>query len=268
LAEVPSRLLLRILGCIVTEVNRGVSPPDAMTGYELEQAFKALDERADVSDDEIANREYALLPLLEHQERPLKLHGLMARNPDFFHQIVRDVYRGDHEEPSDGDDLAQARWRQAYSLLSNFSVVPGFDSDVPEEARLSSWVSRVRELGQQTSRAEVTESTIGRVLAHAPTDDLDGGWPHRFVRNEIERSNCETLERGMQIERFNMRGVTTRGMFDGGAQERDLARDNRENAAKAAAWPRTAAMLRAIADNWDGNAEREDIEARKRRLQS
>jgi hypothetical protein len=72
----------------------------------------------------------------------------------------------------------------------------------------------------------------------------------------------------LQIERFNMRGVTTRGVFDGGEQERDLARENRENAVKATAWPRTSAMLRAIAEGWDRDAEREDLEARKRRLRS
>lgn len=268
LVELPSRLILRTLDGIVSELNRGASIPDAMIEYELEQTFKGLDDRADVSDVDIASREYALLPLVEHQERRLKLHGLMVRDPDLFHQILRDVYRGDDEEPAEGDKLQRDRWRQAYALLSRFSAVPGFDNDLPDREQLSSWVNRVRELGQQTSRGDVTESTIGRVLAHAPADDLDGGWPHRFVRDEIERSNNDSLEHGLQIERFNMRGATTRGLFDGGVKERELARENRENAAKATAWPRTAAMLGAIADSWEREAEREDLEARKNRLRS
>lgn len=65
-----------------------------------------------------------------------------------------------------------------------------------------------------------------------------------------------------------MRGVTMRGLYNGGAQERELVIENREHAAKAAAWPRTAALLTAIADYWDRDAEREDVEANKRRLRS
>jgi hypothetical protein len=41
----------------------------------------------------------------------------------------------------------------------------------------------------------------------------------------------------------NMRCVTTRGVFEGGAQERELARENRDNAAKAAADRRPGTLL-------------------------
>lgn len=268
LAEIPSDRLLAILAGIVPELNSGAATPDNMIGYELEKAFGALDSRDDVTVNQIASLEYGLLPLLEHQERSLRIYDLMASDPEMFHQILRDVYRADDEEPGDSNDQDRARWRQAYALLTGFSTIPGRSGETLDAASLRAWVNRVRELGVETRRVEITESAIGNVLARAPTDDVDGGWPHRLVRDEIERANSEVLERGLAIERFNMRGVTTRGITDGGALERVESATYRGHATKAAAWPRTAAMLRGMADNYERDAEREDSEARKRLLRS
>lgn len=267
LAEVPTQLLLDLLDDAVTEINAGSTGSLGMLDYEIGQIFAALDKR-DVDPIEIGRREYALLPLLEHQERPLRLHDLMASDPELFHQIVRDVYRAEDEVQSESDEAMRARWRTAYKLLSGLKQVPGFLGDQPDQAALTSWINRVRALGAATGRGGVTETVIGDVLAHAPADDVDHGWPHRFVRNEIERASNDDLERGLQIERFNMRGVTIRGMFDGGDQERKLAADYRTWAGIVAKWPRTSAMLVRIAESWEHDAEREDLEVRQRRLRS
>jgi len=270
LADIPTDLLFRLLDAIVTEINSGSSQgmPGGMLDYDLEQAFKALDAR-DANAVEIGKREYALLPLLERQERPLRLHGMMLADPELFHSIVRDVYRADsdpspEEEPPDA--AARGRWRQAYQLLSSLDNTPGFLSDTPDQAALAVWIDRVRALGREHGRFEVTDVVIGQVLAHAPSDDADGAWPHRFVRNEIERAASDDLEQGIQTERFNMRGVTTRGMYDGGDQERALVEEYQGYARASHRWPRTADMLERLAAGWKRDADREDLEARQRRL--
>ena len=68
------------------------------------------------------------------------------------------------------------------------------------------------------------------------------------------------------IERFNMRGVYTKAMFEGGVQERALADQNRAWAKAHGASPRTRAMLAAIASRWDEDARRADTEAEQDRL--
>lgn len=270
LSDIPTELLYRLLDAIVAEINSG-SPQNIAAGmldYDLEQAFKALDARdADVL--EIGKREYALLPLLERQERPLRLHGLMLADPDLFHSIVRDVYRGNNDPPPEEvqpDPVARGRWRQAYQLLSSLNQAPGFLSNTPDQPALTAWIDRVRALGCEHDRFEVTDVVIGQVLAHAPPDDVDAAWPHRFVRDEIERAGSDELERGIQTERFNMRGVTTRGMYDGGDQERMLVEEYQIYAGASHRWPRTADMLERMAEGWKRDADREDLEARQRRL--
>lgn len=268
LEEIPSRLLFRILKSAVVELNSGVQVQEVMVQYEVGKVFESLDKRADVSEIEIAEYEYMFLSLLDHQDRPLKLHALMIRDPDFFHNVLCDVYKAENESPKENTPERRRRWKQAYSLISGLTGVPGYEKVPYSQEDLSSWVDHVLRLGKDTNRDEITKSTVGRVFAHAPNDDEDGAWPHRYIRDEIERINSDSLENGLRIERFNMRGVTTRNMYDGGVQERELAEINLEYASKLTGWPRTYKMLNDIAKSWEHYAEHEDVEARKWMLRS
>jgi len=269
LQEVPTELLFRMLDGVIPELNSKAIPVDTMTSYYVEKALEALDGRTDASDEQIALREYSFLPLLEFSGRSLRIYRLMAHDPAFYHQILRNAFKGEHENepPDEPDDRARARWRLSYSLLRHFSVIPGLTPAGMDAEALRSWIDQVRELGRETDRVAVTESNVGRLLAHSPPDS-DGGWPHRYVRDEIDRMQSVELERGLQVERHNMRGVYGKEMFEGGDQERQLAEEYRQYAAIAAAWPRTSALLTAIARGWDRDAEREDVEAAQRKLRS
>ncbi|WP_445621139.1 hypothetical protein ACUN8C_04685 [Kushneria sp. Sum13] len=270
LEEVPTHLLLKTLDLIIIELNSEHYPTHtSLIDYEIGQLFSELDDRQ-LSDTAIGQREYALLPLLRNHRRKLKLYLILASDPATFHYIVRDVYRAENDTEPTGNltEEKRNRWRQAYQVLSDFDLTPGFLDTPANSELLKNWIDQVRALGQTHDRVEITEIVIGNVLAHAPEDDIDTGWPHRFVRNEIERSPSNALMRGLRTERFNMRGVTTRGVFDGGQQERDLAIEYRRHAVIAQTWPRTSNLLSDIAESWDQEAEREDLVARQQALRN
>lgn len=64
------------------------------------------------------------------------------------------------------------------------------------------------------------------------------------------------------IRVFNNRGVTSRGLTDGGAQERSLADSYFAQAEKIKyIHPRTAAILRGIGEDYLAHARREDVSA-------
>ena len=130
---------------------------------------------------------------------------------------------------------------------------------------LTSWVDEVRRLAKEEDRSEIGDEFIGHLFAYAP-QDADGAWPHRTIRDTLERLASKELELGIEIERFNMRGVQVRAMYGGGAPERTLAEEARQSARMTRTWPRTNAVLERIADSWDKTAEREDERARQDKL--
>jgi hypothetical protein len=267
LAEVPTKMALRILDDIIPQLNAGAAPADTMTVFYVERMLQALDERSDVSDVDIAVREFKFLPFLEHGDRKLRLYHLMAIDPGFYHLMLRNVFLGKTEEKREIDSKAQEQARLSYSLLSHFSMLPGQRDGEIDAAALTAWIDEVRRLGAETDRAEITDSYVGRVLAHAPADS-DGAWPHRVVRDQIERISSEEVEHAIQIERFNMRGAHWRDPFGGGDQERIFAKASLHAAEVAAPWPRTATLLRAIGKMWEENAKHADLDAAQRRLRS
>jgi hypothetical protein len=115
-------------------------------------------------------------------------------------------------------------------------------------------VEKARELAASADRSSVADVYIGHMLAHAPQDAVDSAWPHRVVRDLIEKVKSADLERGIQVARLNMK----RGGFidpkDPGADERHLAEQARVWARSAAAWPRTNAMLSKLVQTWESSA--------------
>ena len=70
------------------------------------------------------------------------------------------------------------------------------------------------------------------------------------------------MERAIATGVFNKRGVWTKSIGEGGIQERQLAETYHFYAVVLAdSYPRTAAMLRSIADGYISDAYREDIRA-------
>jgi hypothetical protein len=267
LAEVPTKMALRMLDGVIPQLNARAAPADTMTVFYVERMLQALDERSDVSDVDIAVREFKFLPFLEHGHRKLRLYHLMATDPGFYHLMLRNVFLAKTEEKREIDSKTQEQARLSYSLLSHFSLLPGQRDGEIDAAALTAWIDEVRRLGAETDRAEITDSYVGRVLAHAPADP-DGAWPHRVVRDQIERISSEEVEHAIQIERFNMRGAHWRDPFGGGNQERNFAKASLHAAELAAPWPRTATLLRAIGKMWEENAKHADLDAAQRRLRS
>jgi hypothetical protein len=96
---------------------------------------------------------------------------------------------------------------------------------------------------------------IGRILSLANAGG-DGVWPEKAVRDLIEEMKKDHLENGIISGVHNKRGVTSRGLFDGGSLERQIAVRYRTWAdAVKFKWPRTAALLERIALSFDENAK-------------
>lgn len=260
------------IALVIDALKRAVSAPVpdsldvGMFAHYIGELLDALRRDGDVDDATIAGIEWSYLPLLRHEEKGTPtLHGEMSRNPAFFTELVCSVYKGDADQDRESTDAERTRAEVAWELLHSWNQLPGVgdDGSVNAEA-FTEWVDDARQLVREHGRAEIGDEQIGHILRYAPVDQ-DGAWPYRAVRQVVEDARSQAMEEGLEMEIFNSRGVTSRGLRDGGDQERVLVDRYLGYAAIVEGrWPRTAALLRRVADTFDRDAQRHDLEAESR----
>jgi len=258
--------ITQILQMRVCELNKhGVT--NDLDGYYIAELFKKLRKRDDVSNIELARLEYAYFPILEHQDHDLVLFDLMASDPEFFVSILADVFIEDGTNPDEQETTEEQRKRAvaSYRILRAFDRTPGQRNGIVNGEELDPWVNGMIEKATKARRLNVVYSYIGSTLAHSAEDhDV---WPQPAVVDVIERLKSEDLERGLVNERYNMRGIVTKALFEGGAQEMALAQQYKH-------WSnhigishiRTRGVLDKIVKYWEADAKQEEDAAARNKL--
>ena len=102
-------------------------------------------------------------------------------------------------------------------------------------------------------------------MAHAPADD-DGTWPFLPARDALDRPKLEEMRTGFAIGTRNARGGTSRSPFEGGDQERDLSAHYRRQTERIQyTHPNIAATMKQIAEGYEHEGRREDLDANLRK---
>ena len=229
-------------------------------GYHASKLLASLEASKEVDEKRIAGLEWALLPVLSRDQHvPKLLHRELARDPALFAEVLSFVYRGEHDEPREGTPDQVERAQRAWQLLHSWRSLPGTQPNgALDAAALSDWVRKARELVSASGRRGIGDQQIGQALSSAPPG-ADGAWPHESVREVIEQCESDDLEQGFAIGIYNSRGVVSKSLTEGGAQERLLSEQYAAHAAAVSSrWPRTAAVLRGLASTYQRDAERED----------
>ncbi|MFZ2987669.1 MAG: hypothetical protein WA086_06725, partial [Ideonella sp.] len=258
LGELPTVLLVQLLDGAVSELNASARGGGNLSIYNIEHAFDELRKRGDIAPDEVAALEFRYLPVFHLRRQPLVLHTLLVQRPRMFMDAICAVFKPANREPEPVSEGAEKLAVAAYELLTGLHVLPGQNGAEVDYAALLAWCQEVRLIAVEVDRVKITDQRIGALLAHAPSSQADGAWPHEAVRDVIEHFASEEVERGLAIERFNMRGVYSKSLGDGGEQERVLARQYQVWSAAIPSSPRTAAMLMRVAENWLRDAEQAD----------
>ncbi len=231
--------------------------------HDIPHLLRIIEASKEIDDDRLGRLELLFLSWLEYSEyQPKALMRSLNENPSFFCDLVKLVYRGENEEPRELSQEELNRNTKAYDVLRLWRTLPGSDEQGNiDEGKLSAWVAQAAALVNDCGRGIIGEQQIGQLLSHSPkgTDEL---WPHEAVRRVIEEIESEQLERGFEVGTYNNRGVTTRTLTEGGAQERAIAAQYREHALKFRDdWPRTSQMLERMANDYDRYARGEDMDA-------
>jgi hypothetical protein len=259
----------------ILESAFGLQPEDhekPIDGYDIQTVLGQIQASPDIDQTRLAKIEWLLLPSFdEHFSKPRTLHNLLAHDPSFFGELLSLVYRAHNS--SETQDLLDDETREfkkhhtqrAWHLLREWHTIPGSRDDGAIDAVvLRNWTDTARKIASDSDRIEVCDLTLGELLAYAP-EDPDKSWPCTPVRDLLESIDSARLFRGLHTGVMNKRGVYSKSPHEGGAQERDLAAKYEAYSKMCQnRWPKTAAALRGIRDDYLEYAKREDAEAEAR----
>lgn len=276
-----AKLIVRALDSLLTDQSPSASSR-GLQAYEFQRLFAYLEAmREHLGPGDLIRLQWSYLPALGYDPKVPALSESLASDPAAFVGMVCTVYRarpageeahrgrGGEEEPEEEEDLSGNDQRDpsmasnAYRLLDAWDTPPGLVNGVMDPSSLRTWIDRAIELLAERGRIEVGLQHIGQVLGHTPPD-ADGSWPGVVVRDLLEEMQLDHIETGLRLHIVNGRGVTSRGLEDGGEQERKLAADYRAKAeALADTAPRMAALFRRVAVSYEGDARRNEDDAER-----
>lgn len=258
-----------VIEAFTSMLHEGDPEMRVLSEYEVTNLMNFLRKSDHVDSGTLLRLEWQLLPALDSQPDSSTLQRRLSESPEFFVEVISLLYRPSSERDEQGErtvteaekNVAGNAWR----LLHEWKRLPGtvdethtIDFDV-----LVAWMSQARELLKEADRLEVGESQIGQVLAHATADE-DGTWPVRAVRDFLEAHGSKELLNGFSMGTYNKRGVTSRGVTEGGAQEYALADEYSKWAdATRVRWPKTSRVLRGLADGYRSEGQRNDEQAQR-----
>lgn len=268
--SLPSNLLRQIILDLLATPSEE-RHMDNMTEYHLSNIFRQLQERKELTDEEIARLEWPCASLFEgmrdNEKTSFSIHKLLEKDPAFFCDLVSMVYKRDDKKTNPkhkglNSDQSDNLARNSKNVFDSWQGYPGMKEDGSfDEEGLSTWVETVRKICAEQSLVTGGDLELANVLARTPYD-TDGCWPHRSARKIIEELDNSVINRHIQSYVYNNRGVTTRGPHDGGTQERSLVGKYQKMSEQITAdWPITASVLKGIADFYAREATREDLDS-------
>lgn len=219
----------------------------------------------DIEEARIARIEWGFSVLLSHERPFTVLHRELSRNPEFFAELLSILFRQENEETIESSEVDQNRATAAYHVLGSWKQLPGMGgSGTVDDTALDTWVTKALSITAERGRPTRGAHYVGETLSHGP-HGIDGAWPHEAVRDVIEKAENPEVDEGFELGVLNSRGVVSRGLNEGGKQERELATKFAGWAAQLSdRWPRTSALLRRVATRYESEAQHEDAEAELR----
>ena len=238
--------------------------------YYISEALNSLHGRTGVSSDEMAQLEFLYIEALDHSEHGIpNLEQQIAESPALFVQALAFAFRrndGGQDPPEwriEDQDRREGMGSAAYRLFGRIRYIPGTDRDGKINAEaLYEWVREVRELCMEHGRGELGDQKIGELLSRDTVKE-NGEWPCLPICEVMERIASQQIGRGFNIGVYNGRGVHSRRIGEGGAQERELAAQYRNWARlRAFDYPYVSNVLESIAVDYEREARQYDNETK------
>lgn len=256
-AELTGELLTRMLRGIAAGEESDAALPQS---WYFSRVFQALAEKR-CPQSEIVSLEFAYYPVLEHDEygTPNLINELLT-TPKSFMELMCLAFRAHSAEREPIPENMEPAIQTASAVLQKGRGVPGQNSDGEIDRDLFfEWINTVRKLAKEEDREAVTDLTIGSWLSNWPLNQDLKCWPDPTIAELLDQDDAENIRRGFLTGVYNARGVTSRLPYDGGTQERGVAKQFRSFSNYwTASKPVLGAMIENLSKSFEHEAEQHD----------
>lgn len=249
--------LLRVLEKQAETFGSLQSDPEGLPGpfgreHHIIELLNRLAAATDVDFERVTRAELRLFNLLRRETtyEPKFISRAIAANPAWLTTLGQD----------------DNRWSLVTYILDGWKGYPGEDRLRSDQGpTLENWCLELLRLMADDSAFAFM--IIGTFLARPDPDEPDGLWPCRVARRFLDLlvtkpAHRTELMHSIMRERQDARGVTSRAVGEGGAQERTIATQYYQGAQRMRSkWPQTASMLDKLAKYYEGEARRHDEDA-------
>jgi len=251
-----------------------------MVSYYIEELLEIVQNTDEIPADSKQLLEWRYINIitsLYSRVKPISLLKEMSQNPEYFVDILGLIYKpklvdeelpDDNNESEEDNSIKQRIATNAYHLLESWDLIPGSNKDgIIDFNYLKDWIEAVIQLSKERGYYDIAMIKVGKVLSYSPSES-NGQWPCDAVCKILEFYINDSINLNFKLGIENQRGGTSRGLFDGGAQERVLVEKYNKLAALVKdEYPIVYELLRDIALDYEREAKREDIEAEKNRVE-
>lgn len=243
------------------EILSGNSVEEIRGSHRIGSALEYL-ARNGAADSQLARYEFLFYPLLDRtSHHPAALYRVLRTNPAEFVELVCLSTRPASKTKDDSRDPAAATL--AWRVLRDWKQLPGTDGTtwIPDAEVLKEWIVECRSLFSERDRTQVGDEMLGSVLAYG-ANEAPEGWPAVAVRDVLEVLGSQDMETGFYRGIMDARRSWTKGIYEGGEQERELALRFTTRANECRDWRRSYRVLKAVARSYERRAQHADAEAK------
>jgi hypothetical protein len=189
--------LKKVSPAVLTEILERILTGEETDGPLLDQwyvgeAVEVLETSGAIDKNRLIRLEFGLIPALgydgEHYAK--SLYEEILSDPKLFTDFLCMIYRpkSDAANRPPPSEAERVRAEVAYRVIQACRRQPGTQPDgTIDRVAFEKFIDETRRLCQEADRLEVCDSTLGQILAYAPTDS-NGIWPPSPARDVSQSS--------------------------------------------------------------------------------
>lgn len=171
--------------------------------------------------------EFVLFRKIEHEVdvNELRLSKELSKSPELLIHLVEQVYLPDDKDTEKVEGVALENKKIlsecAFHILHFGHNVVSFKNDdgVFDGDHLKRYIKQLYKLAKERKRTNVIDHIVGDILGDIPRDE---NYPPTALCELLEDLNNDIVDDSIRIKIYNSRGVSVRGCFEGGDQERSI----------------------------------------------